>query len=1329
MFKKKQLILAFLSGWLFINGALAQTGEGQHVGVKMEFNPIPASPNVAAFDKYGNLPVNVNTGVPQIEVPVYTIAMNGFSWPLRLSYHASGFKSEDIASRNGLGWSMQASGQVSHPSIMGTGDIELKRFLDLSYGSETMPGDCIPTNETDVQIADQYLNGQITSAPVIDNFQTAALGGRLWKGTTIPASDVKYISSNDMSVVYDDAGNKYEFALLGGNSRVSMCQGTNTGTPSRVDYLTRVITTKGEVLNFTYDAENYSYRLPDLHIKKMIDAGQLSRCYLELSPEDYYCQNVYYANEKRLKKIEGSNGTLIYFYYSSRQDLPGSTKLDQVDIWYKANGDSSLVKRVDFRYSYFGTGMDQYALQLKLNEVIVKGRSADSLNSYKFFYNTDALPYKLNSSIVFAANSHTEATYDISKAGILTKLQYPTGGYTTFDYKVSVGAGMLRIAEIRDFSREGDMSGYRSFKYNNPNNPEEEETSGVERISATFLEYETTYFIGNRTNNGTPVNCTTELPCAQPMEFLVDCNRTIWKNTPVRHAIEDYMDLTPRFPYVTEFFGNNGENGKIEYKYGLPVTSRNINDAVLLLPEYLNEKNIFKKTSGGGYELISKTLNQYETTTCNDTFFAESQHVKEARGWIKRVYMTRPQLFVTCCNPNTDAKVCISPQYLQYDARIANVPVYLKKTTQQTFDATGNMSVEQNFYYDEARVTKATRIETKKSNGDQQRIESRYPYYFAGNTVYDSMIARNIVSPVIEEYSKNITTNAELSHTKANYQLWHGNTLIEPATVQQSFKGNTLETQVTINNYDAKGNLLQLIDKTGVAKSFIWGYNKNYPVAQVVNAAVNEIFYDGFEQTGSWDGVVYDNTKSHTGKYSGRLDKPDAGEIVYHSWQWLTVSLTANKKFKYSGWIYSNGPSADIFLFMKNPGETGNYSYVDQVTTSVTGKWVYLEKEFEVPSSVIQLNIRVDNNGGGSVWFDDVRLHPAAAQMTTYTYDPMVGITSQSDLSGKPVYYEYDNFNRLLRIRDRDNYILKQYDYQYQQVAHTNAIWVATGNTRCQPCPANGAYHTNVQQQEEKDNNPNSSTYNQTRWTDAGVSGACTVSADWQNTGYTQCLTDGNGYRTGVQRVEQRDMNPCSGTYNQVQNVDITNTAACSLNAPLWQTTGTTRCKPCPSNGSYITNILQQEERDNNSNSSSYNQTRWVDAGTSGSCVVNADWQITGTVRCSQPSGFNNGDQEREERDMNPCSGSYNQTRWIGIGPNISACPIPCNSSNCYGENKKCVNNICETGIKVYTSSTEMGPNWQCTYHYEFSDGSWSENYTEISSTRCTGGGGGEEEM
>jgi hypothetical protein len=69
------------------------------------------------------------------------------------------------------------------------------------------------------------------------------------------------------------------------------------------------------------------------------------------------------------------------------------------------------------------------------------------------------------------------------------------------------------------------------------------------------------------------------------------------------------------------------------------------------------------------------------------------------------------------------------------------------------------------------------------------------------------------------------------------------------------------------------------------------------------------------------------------------------------------------------------------------------------------------------------------------------------------------------------------------------------------------------------------------------------------------------------------------------------------------------------------------------------------------------------------------------------------------------------------------SCIVPCDPHECRLEGSKCVNNICETGVKVYTSSVfdQVTGKFTCTYHYEFSDNSWSQNYTEENSFGCPG--------
>jgi len=68
---------------------------------------------------------------------------------------------------------------------------------------------------------------------------------------------------------------------------------------------------------------------------------------------------------------------------------------------------------------------------------------------------------------------------------------------------------------------------------------------------------------------------------------------------------------------------------------------------------------------------------------------------------------------------------------------------------------------------------------------------------------------------------------------------------------------------------------------------------------------------------------------------------------------------------------------------------------------------------------------------GTQIFIDEVRLHPVGAQMTSYTYDPLAGMTSQTDPSGRTITYEYDALGRLVRTRDEQGRVLSQQQYHY----------------------------------------------------------------------------------------------------------------------------------------------------------------------------------------------------------------------------------------------------------------------------------------------------------
>jgi hypothetical protein len=129
---------------------------------------------------------------------------------------------------------------------------------------------------------------------------------------------------------------------------------------------------------------------------------------------------------------------------------------------------------------------------------------------------------------------------------------------------------------------------------------------------------------------------------------------------------------------------------------------------------------------------------------------------------------------------------------------------------------------------------------------------------------------------------------------------------------------------------------------------------------------------------------------------------------------------------------------------------------------------------------------------GGSGYIDEVRLYPSTAQMSTYTYIPLVGMASKCGVKNDITYYSYDNIGRLTQVQDQNHSILKDYQYNYADY-DDNAVlqtpqWVDLGVKRC---VVNNTSNTGEEQMEQRDQNPYSLTYYQTQWRSLG-----TVTAD-----------------------------------------------------------------------------------------------------------------------------------------------------------------------------------------------------------------------------------------
>ena len=142
------------------------------------------------------------------------------------------------------------------------------------------------------------------------------------------------------------------------------------------------------------------------------------------------------------------------------------------------------------------------------------------------------------------------------------------------------------------------------------------------------------------------------------------------------------------------------------------------------------------------------------------------------------------------------------------------------------------------------------------------------------------------------------------------------------------------------------------------------------------------LFNDSFEQKVGWTiywdpaALSYDSTVSRSGGVSLKMNNTTTSEKIAFCENWSKIDNAVATQYTYSAWVKSDGsnPQAELFLYMKTANETNAFTQVDNVISTTTNGWTYIEKTFLVPANIKKIQVRLDNNSTGVLWYDDVRI-------------------------------------------------------------------------------------------------------------------------------------------------------------------------------------------------------------------------------------------------------------------------------------------------------------------------------------------------------------------
>ncbi|WP_339624827.1 RHS repeat domain-containing protein [uncultured Winogradskyella sp.] len=409
----------------------------------------PPSPEAASLGKFTEVPISHYTGLPNISIPITSYDVGGKSFSVGISYHARGIRVEEIASRVGIGWALNAGGQISR-QIRDKADEGLGGYIGRSnilmdalahdnpsqnfFSSQTvrnnyasasavLPGGSVaPDRHPDqfnVQVGDisaKFVFNYKDDKPLIQSYQDLQIEGS--PNSTFIVTDksgFKYYFGGTDANNWDDIVGNYVYSEKNG---VTIPVDPNSIYEKKINtwLLTKIESPNGKIATFHYDSQvsNFFRRSYD----KIEDASSGNEN-LEGAPSGNSKDRVNYStkiesNQYQLTEIRfgmsvqnpNNYNKIVFESTDSRQDLQNANELNTVTIYDQNN---IKIKSFELYHSYFNSTTNntlayfanaepQASKRLKLDSIVEHGKNGSHKPPHIFMYNNETIPHRFSNS-------------------------------------------------------------------------------------------------------------------------------------------------------------------------------------------------------------------------------------------------------------------------------------------------------------------------------------------------------------------------------------------------------------------------------------------------------------------------------------------------------------------------------------------------------------------------------------------------------------------------------------------------------------------------------------------------------------------------------------------------------------------------------------------------------------------------------------------------------------------------------------------------------------------------------------------------------------------